>query len=283
MKKLQSALAIATIVILASCAKEYSLENGGGNSNIIGADCRISMIGYADSTTSIGQGSVTAIINSGDSVTSIMDYDSATSSINFYSAPIYVNDTIYIDADEYFVQTATTKLIKKLHGLLDPTNPSSAAIDIDYTYDAAGYLSRKQYSFSALPGVSYAQVDYSYSGGNMTTMVHTNLITGDKISDATFGYSNISPKNFVYTFPDELTYQYFSQFLNFGTKSVNAVSAITVNTYDPGNVISSTATSFFNNYILSVDKYVLSCTLSGADQPSIPAKAGKLSFAYHCK
>ncbi|MEP6676304.1 MAG: hypothetical protein ABJA78_14165 [Ferruginibacter sp.] len=283
MKKLHSALIITAIIAFTSCAKEYSLENGGSNPNIIGPDCRMSMIGYSDSTSGIGTGSVAAVINSGDSLTSVMDYDSISNSINFFSTPVYVNDTVYIDADEYFVQTGTSNLVTKLHGLLDPTNPSSPAIDINYTYDAGGYLVKKQYSFSAFPGVPYEQVDYNYSGGNMTGMTHTNLITGDLVTDAVVTYTRLTPRNYIYVFPDELTYQYFTQFLNFGTKNTNAVSSITVNTYDPGNVITNTSLSIFSKYILSVDNYVLSCVMGGSDQPAIPAVTGKLSFSYHCK
>ena len=283
MKKLHPVLFIFAIIVLGSCAKEYSLENGGIGSGLIGADCRISRIEYGDSTTGIGQRSLTATINSGDSVTNILDYDSISNTINFLSAPIYINDTVYIDPDEYFVQNHTTKLIIKLHGLLDPTDFTSPAIDIDYTYNTGGYLIKKQYSFSAVPGFPYQQVDYVYSGGNLTSMTNTNLTTGDLITNAAISYSVFLPKNFVYLFPDELAYPSFTQFFNFGTKNISAPASVVVRTYDPGNVVSSTSTSVFSNYVLSPDQYVLSCNMSGSDLPSLPAMTGRLTFSYHCK
>lgn len=284
MKKINLLFATASVLLLSACSKEYSLENDSGSlGNIVGADCRIRKIGYSDSASGTGIGSVTATINATDRVTDITDYDSLTSTLNFYTSPVYINDTVYIDPDEYFVLNSTTKLVKRLHALLDPTDPFSPQIEIDYNYDGAGYLLQKQYTFSALPGIPYEQVDYTYASGNLVHMQHTNLISGDKVTDADITYSNlIAPKNYIYIFPDELTYGRFTQFFNFGKKPFNAVTSVTVNNYDPGNVLAHTSVSTFKKYILSVDQYVLSCIMKGDDLPSLPAVQGVLSFSYHC-
>jgi hypothetical protein len=278
---------VIVFVTITSCQKEYSSENGGnnsGSSTIIGADCRISKIAFTDSASGSGIGSISAIINASDNATDITLFDSLTLTIDFNSAPQYFSDTIAIDPDQYFVIDNATKRIKLLHGLIDPTVPGSPEFDVNYFYDASGYLITKFYSFSLLPGFPYQQVTYTYTGGNLTHMVTDDLFTSDMIKDAdlTF-YSNISPKNYLYLFPDEDTYAEYNQFYNFGKKSTNAVKSLKLRYYNPGNVLVDSAVSSFNTYIMSRDNYVVSVYMLGDDQACIPAAEGKLNFSYKCK
>jgi hypothetical protein len=277
---------IVTVFALTSCLKEYSTENGGdsGGGIIIGADCRISKIAYSDSASGVSIGSIGATINSSDRVTDITKFDSLTLTIDFNNVPQYFSDTIAIDADQYFIMDLTSKRIKSFHGLLDPTVPGSPEFDIDYVYDAAGYLINKFYSYSLLPGIPYQQVTYTYSGGNLTHMQTDDLFTGDMIKNADLSYyPNIAPKNYMNLFPDENTYAEFNQFFNFGKKSTNAVKNLKLRYYDPGNVLVDSAVSAFSSYVMSRDNYVLSVYMLGDDQSSIPSAEGKLNFTYKCK
>jgi len=286
MKKLFPLYIIATVFALTSCLKEYSTENGGdsGGGVIIGADCRISKIAYSDSATGVSIGSIGATINSADVVTDITKFDSLTLTIDFNNVPQYFSDTVAIDADQYFLMDLTTKRIRSFHGLIDPTLPGSPEFDIDYVYDAAGFLINKFYSYTLLPGVPYQQVTYTYSGGNLTHMQTDDLFTGDKIKDADLSYyPNIAPKNYMNLFPDEDMYAEFTQFFNFGKKSTNAVKNLKLRYYDPGNVLVDSAVSAFSSYVMSRDNYVLSVYMLGDDQSSIPAAEGKLNFTYKCK
>ena len=270
-----------------SCLKEYSTESGGngsGGATIIGADCRISKIAYADSATGTGIGSITAVINGSDNATDITKFDSLTLTIDFNSAPQYFGDTIAIDPDQYFAVDNSTKRVKLFHGLFDPTVPGSPEFDVNYVYDASGYLVNKFYNYSLLPGFPFLKITYTYTGGNLTHMVADDLFAGDMIKDADLTYfSNIAPKNFMNIFPDENTYAEFNQFYSFGKKNTNAVKNLKLRYYDPGNVLIDSAVSTFSNYIMSRDNYVLSVLMTGDDQSSIPATAGKLSFSYKCK
>lgn len=278
---------IITAAIFTSCQKEYSTEEGNntGAGTIIGADCRINKIGYSDSTGRIGIGSIGATINATDAVTDVTKFDSLTLTQDFNSTPQYFSDTVYIDPDQYFiVDNANKKRIKLFHGLIDPTVQGSPEIDVDYIYNTAAQLTEKDYYFSSFPGVTYQTVFYTYGGGNLTGMVTTDDFTGDVITDAALTYyTTISPKNYMYLFPDENTYAEFNQFFNFGTKSTNAVKSLKVRYYDPGNVVIDSAVSNFQTYIMSRDNYVLNVNMNGDDQSSIPAAAGKLNFTYKCK
>lgn len=285
MKRLTQIFLILSITFFVACQKEYSTEGGSdGSGSIIGADCRINKIAYADSATGVSIGSISAIINASDVVTDITNFDSLTLTINFNSLPQYFSDTVAIDPDQYFIVDNTTKRVNLFHGLTDPTVPGSPEYDVTYTYDGSGHLSQKSYYFSLIPTVPFLQATYNYTNGNLTGMALQDMFSGDMVKDASLSYySNIAPKNFMYLFPDESAYASFTQFYNFGSKSNNAVKSMKVRYYDPGNVVVDSSVSTFNNYIMSRDNYVLSVLMTGDDQPSIPATEGKLTFSYKCK
>ena len=275
-------------LVLSACTKEYSAENGGDLNNplIVGADCRISKIAYFDSSTGIiGLGSIAAIINPIDQATDITQFDSLSATIDFKTALTYIADTIYINPDEYFLVDVVSGHIKRLHGLIDPTVPSSLQFDADYSYNATGYLIQKSYSLTTVPGVPYFIVTYTYdASGNLIHMDSNEQSTGDLVSDADIDYYPlIRPKAFLYLFPDELSYTHYNQFLNFGNRPTNAVKKLKVRYYDPGNVLRDSTVSTFTTYIMSRDNYVLNVMMTGDDQFSIPAQAGKLAFSYKCK
>jgi len=292
MNKFRPLLLIAIVVALFSCEKEYSNENSGNTDNdlIVGIDCRISKITYTDTSGTAGGGpgtglgSIEAAINNLDVVTMITRFDSLSNTIEFINAPIYSNDSVFINADEYFVVDGNKRIIK-MHGLADPTDPFSLQYDVSFAYNTAGYLTTKNYFLTSSPTVPFYRVDYSYGdGANLTHMSAVNLPGGDLEMDADISYmTNLVPRRFIYIFPDERFYPEFSQYFNFGTKNFNAVKKMTVRNYNPGNVVRDSSVSTFSNYIMSRDGYVLSTQMGGNDQPSLPALAGKLSFSYHCK
>jgi hypothetical protein len=291
MNKLRPLLFIALVVVLFSCEKEYSNENtDAGSDLIVGADCRISKIVFTDTSGTAGGGRgaglgfIEANINNLDIVTGLLQYDSVGNTIVYISpGPVYTNDTVYINPDEYFVVDVNKRIIK-MHGLSDPTDPASVQFDVFYIYNTAGYLITKNYFYTANPGISFLKVDYTYAGANLTHMSAVNLPGGDLDMDADITYfSNVVPQRFIYIFPDERFYPQYNQFFNFGNKNLNAPRTMKVRAYDPGNVVRDSAVSTFSNYIMSRDSYVFSVQMGGNDQPSIPALAGKLSFSYHCR
>jgi hypothetical protein len=282
-------LVLIVLAVLVSCSKEYSLENGTGDSDlIVGADCRISKISSTDTTAFIGLGSIAAAINSADEVTDITAYDSLSATIVTNSQPTYVNDTVYVNPDEYFVTDLTNNArVKKLHRLLDPFDPTSPQIDVDYIYDAtSGVLLQKQFSSSFSSINPFYQIDYTYAGGNLASMLTTDLTIPEPVMDASLQYfTNISPRSYLNLMPDEEdpNYAQFNQFFNFGKKSLNAIKEIKVRNYSSGVLTADSSKTVFGSYIMSRDNYVLSVIMSGDDLLSIPAQKGKLKFSYKCK
>jgi hypothetical protein len=285
MRKISPFLLIMITVGFMSCEKEYSIENGGTASDqIVGVDCRISKIIYTDTAgVDTNTGVLEATINSSDIVTKIVKFDSLSNIIEFIGTPTYTNDTVYITPDEYFVVDAN-KRISKMHGLVDPTDPFSLQFDVFYQYNGGGYLIAKNYFLTGSPTTPFYKVEYTYALANLVRMTGTDVATGDLVIDADMTYYNtIVPRRYIYIFPDEKAYPYYTQFFDFGAKSYNAVKEIKVRNYDPGNTVRDSIVSSFSNYVMSRDTYILSVQMAGDDQPSIPAQQGKLSFKYKCK
>lgn len=272
---------------LYSCEKEYSTENTGDGTNnplIVGVDCRISKMVYADSATGVGIGSLAAIINAQDNAVDISRFDSLAFVLDFNAQPVYSNDTVFIDPDQYFVTDLFTKRVNKFHGLIDPSDPTSPQYDVYYVYNSAGYLTDKHYRLSSAPAIDYYVVTYTYTNNNITHMTATDAFTGDLVTDADVSYyTNIIPKRFIYIFPDERILQNFTQFYNFGNRPSNGLKNMVVRNYDPGNVVRDSSVSAFGTYVLSRDNYVLSVVMNGDDQFSIPATKSKILFSYKCK
>ena len=296
MKKLSLYVLIATVAIAVfSCTKEFSLENGGSSGNgsdeIVGVDCRISKIAFYDSASNIALGSIAATIDAKDSVRDITLFDSLFNTIVLNSMPFYSGDTAYLNPDEYFITEPLTGKVLRLHGVLNSVFPS-IPFECDYIYNSDGTLFQKRYDIPGA-GVSPAVVvEYTYLGGNLTHVTSTDYTTfvPELIMDADLDYySTIKPRHFLNLMPDEtLTddlnhFALYTQYFNFGTKSINAIRSLKVRSYDPGNIVRDSTMSNFFTYITSRDNYVLSVYMLGDDQESIPAAVGRLNFSYKCK
>ncbi|MEO7264335.1 MAG: hypothetical protein ABIW38_05450 [Ferruginibacter sp.] len=278
---LLSCLLCFTII---SCEKDYSEENGGDNPSIIGINCRIAKIDYRDTSGIIPIGSIAANINSADNAVTIIEFDSISNFIVSYANIVTTTDTIHVNADEYFIQDATSKQILKFHGLVDPGNPVSPFYNQVFTYNTAGYLVKKTKALSTASTLPYEQVDYTYSNGNLVSMIYKNLFSGQKISDASLSFQpTVAPKNYFYIFPDEEDRAEYNQFFNFGKRSTNGVKDLKVRYYDGTGVLIDSAVSQFSSYQQSVDLYVVSVLMSGDAQPCIPAQPGRLRLSYKCR
>lgn len=271
-------------ITLFSCDKETSEENGGDNPSIIGVNCRIAKIDYRDTSGIIPIGSIAANINSLDKITNIIEFDSLSNFIISYADVFYSGDTVHVNNDEYFIEDPNGKLIKKFHGLVDPGNPASPFYDQVFTYNTAGNLVKKTKALSTAPTLPYEQVDYTYSNGNLVSMVYKNLFSGKVIRNASLTFQpTVAPKNYIYIFPDEEEHAAYNQFFNFGKRSINGVKDLKVRYYNGAGTLIDSAIAQFTSYQQSVDLYVVNVLMSGDAQPCIPAQPGRLKFSYKCK
>lgn len=280
MKKL--AIVFLSLLIVAGCKKEKSLDTGDFSPVFIGNNCTVSQVLTVDSLTGVGFAAHNAFFNSSLNPVGTEIYDSLSNSLYFISAFTTSGDTIKGSAGEYFVKDASGR-IKYYKGLDDPTDPSSDTVEVRFTYDVTGYLTKREYYYYGIP-IPLARSTYSYTNGNLTKSVFETVYpTSQVVIDATAEYNTNQPvKGFVYTFPDDfLTYMYNLSF-NYGNRSANTLKKLTTKIYDNGTLTDSLVTNY-KNYKLSRDNYVLELFAEGDYQDGLGIIDGRTKFSYQCK
>jgi len=268
---------------LNACRKEKSIESGDNNPIFIGSNCRISQVLSVDSLTGIGFDAHNAFFDAAGKPTGTELYDSLSNSIYFGSLFTYIADTAFVNSDEYFVNDAATGRVKEFKGLIDPSDPLSDTVQIVFSYDASGYLVKKDYYFFGMP-VPLLQSTYSYNSGNLTrALLEYVFPTTEVFIDAAVEYNNSQPANgMMYVFPDGFYTAQYNLSFNFGKRPVNTLKKVTTKLYSAGVLTDSLVTNY-SNYKLSRDNYVLELFAAGDFQDGMGIIDGRTKFSYYCK
>ena len=87
-------------------------------------------------------------------------------------------------------------------GLVDATDTSLPRVIITYTFTAAGYLEKAAYALEAAPTTNILNINYTWTGGNLTKAVIQQVGSPQKI-EYTYQYDLVkTAKNFIYIFPE---------------------------------------------------------------------------------
>ncbi len=265
------------------CRKEKSIESGDKNPIFIGSNCRISQVLIVDSLTGIGFEAHNAFFDAAGKPTGTELYDSLSNSIYFGSLFTYRVDTAFVNSGEYFVNDAATGRVKEFKGLIDPSDPLSDTVQIIFSYDASGYLVKKEYYFFGLP-VPLLRSTYTYNSGNLTRAILENIFPSTEVFiDAAVEYNTSQPANgMMYIFPDGFYTAQYNLSFNFGKRPVNTLKKVTTKLYSSGVLTDSLVTNY-SNYKLSRDNYVLELFAAGDFQDGIGIIDGRTKFNYYCK
>jgi len=287
MKNMRSFTLISALLclLLASCKKEYSVENGGANGGItVGNNCRMSQIVQLDSVSGQGWTSFSTIFNSADQATRVVSFDSLQD-VPLFSANItYAGDTMRVNPNEYFL-LAANKRVSSFHTYQDPSDTSSGAVTFVYNYDAARYMIKKEIFVASIP-VPAIRFDYVWGGGNLLDIDGNVVLPGleKKLFMASLEYdATKTVKNFIPVFPDGYENFAYVMALDMGLKSRNVLSRITANNFNDQGDIDQTITTVFNHYVFSTDGYLLEWVAEGDAPSSTALPAGLTRFSYKCK
>ena len=283
MKKIITFLFCTTLLI--SCRKEKSLDRTGGDPNAVflGNNCKLSQILNVDTNTNTGWEAHNIFFNSSGLPVRSEVYDSI--GLAPYADDIYTykGDTVFVNGNSsYFIKNSSGRMVL-FRGPEDPTDPLSEDIDITYTYNAAGYLTKASYAYTALPASPLLQSTYSYTGNNLTKARTEVLVPSPElVIDADLSYSSQTVRDFIYTFPDAFYYVNHLPALNFGNKSANALSKVTTRYYNAGIAVDSAVTNY-SKFKLSNDGYVLQFYADGDWQDGMGIYYEMTRFKYFCK
>lgn len=276
-------LFLFVLLFFYGCRKEKSIESGDNNPIFIGSNCRISQVLSVDSLTGIGFEAHNAFFDAAGKPTGTELYDSLSNSIYFGSLFTYSADTAFVNSGEYFVNDAATGRVKEFKGLIDPSDPLSDTVQIVFSYDASGYLVKKDYYFFGLT-VPLLRSTYSYSNGNLTRALLEYVFPSTEVFiDAAVEYNGSQPANgMMYVFPDAFYTAQYNLSFNFGKRPVNTLKKVTTKLYSSGVITDSLVTNYLN-YKLSRDNYVLELFAAGDFQDGIGIIDGRTKFSYYCK
>jgi len=276
-------IAAISIALLPACKKEKSTDTttSGEKPVFIGNNCSISQILTVDSATSIGFEAHNLFFNTGGLVSKVQIIDSLTSDLYVNENVTYKGDTIFVSKFGYFVKNSSGR-IRLFRGPEDPTDPFSDSVDVNFTYNSAGFLTRADYNFTGIP-VPLLRSTYTYTGSNLTK-AKTDLLfpTVETVITSDLTYSNQTVKNFIYTFPDAYyTYPFLPAF-DFGNRPTNALQSVKTVFFDSGAAQDSLITNY-KNYKLSNDGYVLEFFADGDYQDGMGIYFERTKFKYHCR
>jgi hypothetical protein len=272
-------------ILFSSCTKEYSREMSVPGNPPLGNECVITTVTPYDSASGKGYGSLHITPGINNLAGKIEWYDSTSGTVDFHADITYINDTIRVNENEFFLLDGSGR-IKEFNTYENPADTSSERYRYTYAYDAAGHLySKNWFVMSFNTDVPFFVYKYEWVNENLVK-VEVNEASGDKRialrSELTYNDTK-TVKNFLYYFPDadELAPYIFS--VNVGTKPKNLLEHIGVSIYDSGGNEILTYKTTYTNYKFSSDDYVTEVYASGDVIDGLPLVSGLTKFEYECK
>ena len=288
MRYIKSVLGFFIVLAFVSCQKEYSIENGGivkRDSLAASNNCRIQQLVESDRLTSDAEYAYISTYDASKRVSRITWVDSTVNSTDNIFPVSYPAGRVQVDAGQYFITGADGK-VTEFNGYEFPEDDNSEKFKVKYTYNAAGQLIKRTEEYDSLPGIVLFQMDYAYTGANLTR-AELKINTG--ISLIRVGVTNYeydagkTVKNFLFLHSLAPELQIFQNAINTGTSSTNPVVKITSAYTDPSNGASVTLVSNFTNYSIDANNYVKSFELTGDDFEEARLYAGKrYNLNYTC-
>ncbi len=258
---------------------EYSNVSGGAVGN-----CKLTTITVAtDALSARGIYAVTTKFNSNNQANRVEAYDSTTNSSDYSVSLSYKGDTVFTDANEFFVLDAAKK-VKKLITPFDPTDPAGEKAVYDYKYDASNYLTSKTISSAIVP-LPLVTFTYTWVGGDLVKVVGiaTVGLTPQKILEANLEYDlSKQPKNFMYIFPDGFENFFYLNALDFGKKSTHLLKKITLTYSNAQGTPQGTFTTFITDAKFSTEGYLTEWYADGDSIDPFGIFAGRTLFSYKC-
>ena len=285
MNRLTALVAILSLAMLASCKKEYSVENGyDPNNPPLGANCRLNRITQADSATGVGLGSFSTSFDANFLATRVSIFDSIQNAVQFSANLTHSGDTIHVDTNEYFL-LGSNKRALSFHTHQDPADSTSPSLDFVYNYDGSGYMTKKEVFVHGVPTPA-VRFTYTWANGNLVGVEGNVVFPGQeqKLFSATMEYDlTHAAKNFINIFPDGYEHASYVMAVDLGSRNRNVLSKLTASNYDSSGNVSDSVVTTFSDYKFSSDGYLLQWIASGDVPATGVLPPGLTKFGYACK
>jgi hypothetical protein len=241
--------------------------------------CKLRNIGFIDPTTGLGSESLTSFYNSANKVGSIRYIDSSSGQSLLDYTFTYTATRVNIDAEQYFELDADGR-VKTFSGYLDGVrDTSNIKVLIRYSYNTNGNMTRAEYSLAGAPTATLYQVDFTWTGGNLTRTVQASVASQQKVQFDYVYDATKSVSDFIAFFPNYEVF-YTQTAINYGKNSVNVPTKSTLTIYDDTGVKTDEEVSTFTDYAIDSKNHVTSFKING-DGSFLPGNT-RYALSYHC-
>ena len=243
----------------------------------VAVNCVISNLAYYDVSTNAKLGSLTSTFSGSNVVNKVVFVDSSTNTTVHTFTPVKSGSRVDIDSKQYFNLDGSGR-IRDFHGFVDATDTSLPRVIITYSFTAAGFLDKAAYAFEAAPTTNILNINYTWTGGNLTKAVIQQVGSPQKI-EYTYQYDlTKTAKNFLAFFPSTEIF-WVQSAIDFGKNSTNILSSSTINYYDAiGGLTTDNAT--YSGYSFDTNNYVQQFSIGG-DGSVLPGDT-KYIVSYKC-
>jgi hypothetical protein len=227
----------------------------------VSTNCIISNLGYYDISTNIALGSLSSFFNASNQVNRVLFVDSSTGTARYTFNPTRTATRVNIDAQQYFELDASGR-IKEFRGFVDATEVALPKVIITYTFNAGGYLEKAAYAFDAAPANNILNINYTWTGGNLTKAVVQQVGTTERL-EYEYQYDLNKPaKNFLCFYPSTEILLLQSA-INFGKNSSHILTSSSIKEYGATGTLIGTVPATYNNYLIDQNNYVKQFSIVG--------------------
>lgn len=282
-------LFLIVVLALSSCQKDFSIETGGssgGSGGTTGNNCKIQKLIESDKASSDAEYAYISTYDASKRVSRIEWVDSTVNSVDNTFPVSYPAGKVQVDADQYFVTGADGK-VNEFYGHHDPIDPTSEKFKVKYTYNPSGQLAKRTEEYDSLPGVILWQMEYTYTGTNLSRAeIKVNRgLSFQRLAIIDYQYdASKTVKNFLFLHALAPELLVFQNAINYGANSTNPVVKTTstyTNIFIGGG--DTTFVSNFVNYSIDANSYVKSFEITGADFFEANLYSGKkYNLTYTC-
>lgn len=250
-----------------------------------GNNCRIQQLIESDKLSSDAEYAYISTYDANKKVSRIEWIDSTQNTKDNVFAVSYPAGRVQVDRNQYFVTGADGR-VTEFYGYEYPDDPDGEKVKIRYTYNATGQLAKRTQEYDSLPSVVLLQMDYTYTGSNLTR-AEIKVNTGNTfVTVVTINYeydASKTVKNFLLLHALSPELQTFQTAINAGSNSTNPVVKTTSTYNNPSTGTRATFVANFVNYSIDANNYVKSFELTGDDFDEAMLYSGKkYNLNYKC-
>jgi YD repeat-containing protein len=188
-----------------------------------------------------------------------------------------------VNSSDYFLLDAT-KRVKSFVSLIGTGNQTDTMI-VQYSYDGAGYLTRRDLYIGRAPLPQFWYTNTWRNGDLVESEGFYRDITGPvRILYAVMQYDqSVNIKGYLLPIPDGFEVNRFLSAVNLGLTPQHLHTRTSITLFDPANQSQETFVNRLRSHVISSDGYIQAYTSYTEATPIDPADSFRVRVGYFCR